>query len=140
MPKDKHDKTDKTATPEFGQVAIKWAEDVADHDYAAAHAYLTIKLTEASADEAVKRMRKAKLTSRRANDIVRAAGLTAAPLEDPGVVKDLIKVLEGRPLSPVLLINQGGTADIADGFHRVSLIYRIDPFGTVPLKLVDAGT
>jgi hypothetical protein len=26
-------------------------------------------------------------------------------------------------------------ADIADGFHRVSLVYRLDPYGPVPLKL-----
>jgi hypothetical protein len=26
-------------------------------------------------------------------------------------------------------------ADIADGYHRVSLVYRIDPLGEVPLKL-----
>ena len=139
MAKDKKDKTEKTGTPQVGSVAIKWAKEVADHDYAAALAYLSIKLTEDTADKAVARMRKAELTSRRANDILRAAGLDPAPLDDPGVVKDVIKVIEGKALSPVLLINQGGTADIADGFHRVSLIYRIDPYGVVPLKLVDAG-
>jgi hypothetical protein len=42
---------------------------------------------------------------RRANDILRAAGLTAAPLDDPGVMKDLIKVIEGTHLSPVLVIS-----------------------------------
>jgi hypothetical protein len=42
---------------------------------------------------------KARLTRRRANDILRATGLTAASLDDPGVMKDLIKVLEGQRLS-----------------------------------------
>lgn len=28
----------------------------------------------------------------------------------------------------------------ADGFHRVSLVYRVDPFGEVPLRLADAAT
>jgi len=127
------------AKSEDGQVPIKWEDDVAEHDYASAHAYLSIKLTPAETDKLVKRLQKAKLTTRRANDILRACGLTAAPLDDPGVVKDLIKVIEGKALSPVLVVGGGEGADIADGFHRVSLVYRLDPYGDVPLRLADAG-
>jgi hypothetical protein len=127
----------KPQQPDPGQVPIKWAEDVAEHDYAAAQAYLSIKLPAATADEAVARLRKAKLTQRRANDILRASGLTPAPLDDPGVVKDLIKVIEGKKLSPVLIAGGPGGTDIADGFHRVSLVYRIDPYAVVPLKLAE---
>ena len=116
-------------------VPIRWAVKVADHDYAAAEAYLSIKLDADAVDKQVKRLRAATLTTRRANDILRAAGLTAAPLDDPGVMKDLVKAIEGRELSPVLVIAGKRGADIADGFHRVSLVYRIDPFGLVPLKL-----
>ena len=133
MPKNKPHK------PDPGRVPIKWAEDVAEHDYAAAEAYLSIKLPAASVDDAVARLRKAKLTQRRANDILRACGLNPAPLDDPGVVKDLIKVIEGKKLSPVLVAGGPAGTDIADGFHRVSLVYRIDPYGTVPLKLAEAN-
>lgn len=125
--------------PERGQVAIEWGKEVADHDYAAAHAYLSLKLTEKTAENAVAHLRKAKLTTRRANDILRAASLHPAPLDDPGVVKDLIRVIEGKALSPVLVVAGASGTDIADGFHRVSLVYRIDPYGVVPLKLADAG-
>lgn len=114
---------------------IKWLDDVAVHDYAAAEAYLSLKLDSDAVSKALKRLRKAFLTRRRANDILRAAGLTAAPLDDPGVMKDLIKVLEGQRLSPVLVVSGRVSADIADGYHRVSLVYRIDPYGEVPLKL-----
>jgi hypothetical protein len=116
-------------------VRIKWAADVADHDYAAAEAYLSLKLSGKKVSEAVHRLRKSTLTARRANDILRAAGLTAAPLDDPGVMKDLIKAIQGEPLSPVLVLSGKKGADIADGFHRVSLVYRLDPYGEVPLKL-----
>ncbi len=116
-------------------VKIKWADHVADHDYAAAEAYLSLKLDEDAVAKSVQRLRKAALTTRRANDILRAAGLTAAPLDDPGVLKDLIKAIEGEQLSPVLVLSGKKAADIADGFHRVSLVYRIDPYGPVPLKL-----
>jgi hypothetical protein len=129
----------KAAKAEDVQVPIRWQDDVAEHDYAAAHAYLSLKLPAAVTDKAVTRLRKVKLTTRRANDILRASGLTAAPLDDPGVVKDLIKVIEGKPLSPILVAGGAAGTDIADGFHRVSLVYRIDPYGEVPLKLADAG-
>lgn len=116
-------------------VRVKWAAEVADHDYAAAEAYLSLKLGEEAVAKAVQRLKKASLTTRRANDILRAAGLTAAPLDDPGVMKDLIKAIEGDQLSPVLVLSGKKGSDIADGFHRVSLVYRLDPFAEIPLKL-----
>ncbi len=116
-------------------VHVKWAHEVADHDYSAAAAYLSLKLDAEDVDKTVKRLRKAPLSTRRANDILRAAGLAPAPLDDPGVMKDLIKAIEGKHLSPVLVIRGKKSADIADGFHRISLVYRIDPYATVPLKL-----
>jgi hypothetical protein len=115
--------------------SLKWLDDVAGHDYDAAEAYLSLKLDVESAGKVVKRLRKAPITRRRANDILRAAGLTAAPLDDPGVMKDLVKVIEGKELSPVLVVSGAAGADIADGYHRVSLVYRIDPYGVIPLKL-----
>jgi hypothetical protein len=114
---------------------IKWASDVAPHDYAAAEAYLSLKLGDDAVAKAVQRLRKAPLTTRRANDILRAARLTAAALDDPGVLKDLIKAIEGKELSPVLILSGKKRADIADGFHRVSLVYRLDPYTEIPLKL-----
>lgn len=116
-------------------VHIKWAAEVADHDYAAAEAYLSLKLSEDAVAKAIRRLRNAALTTRRANDILRAAALAPAQLDDPGVMKDLIKAIEGERLSPVLVLNGKKTADIADGFHRVSLVYRLDPYSEVPLKL-----
>jgi hypothetical protein len=133
MPKNKPTK------PNPAEVPIKWEKDVADHDYAAAGAYLSLKLTAAATDKAVEGLRKAELTTRRANDILRASGLEAAPLDDPGVVKDLIKVIQRKPLSPVLVLGGGDRSDIADGYHRVSLVYRLDPYGTVPLKVAAFG-
>ena len=124
-----------TNPPPATGVQINWAPEVASHDYAAAEAYLSIKLAQPKVAKLVARLRDAPLTTRRANDILRAAGLTAAPLDDPGVIKDLIKVVEGKPLSPVLVVSGKRGADIADGYHRVSLVYGIDPYADVPLKL-----
>jgi hypothetical protein len=130
MPKDRKD-------PQHPQAVhrIRWRKRVANHDYDAAEAYLSLKHGSDVVVGLVKALRDAKLTARRANDILRAAGLTAAALDDPGVMKDLIKVIEGIELSPVLVVNAHGAADIADGYHRVSLVYRLDPYGVVPLKI-----
>ena len=126
----------KDETPIAAVEQIKWREDVAEHDYGAAEAYLSLKFDEESVQKTVKKLRKASLTKRRANDILRAAGLQAARLDDPGVMKDLIKVIEGRRLSPVLVVSAEDGADIADGYHRISLVFRIDAYGEVPLKIV----
>jgi hypothetical protein len=50
-------------------------------------------------------------------------------------MKDLLKAIEGERLSPVLVLSGKKGADIADGFHRVSLVYRLDPDTEVPMKL-----
>ena len=129
MPKTKADKR------QIAGVAIRWRDDVAEHDYAAAQAYLSLRFDEHKTRDVVAELRKSLLTKRRANDILRAAGLEPAPLDDPGVMKDLIKIIEGNALSPVLMVRSARGAEIADGYHRVSLVYRIDPYGEVPLRL-----
>jgi hypothetical protein len=50
-------------------------------------------------------------------------------------MRDLIKVVSGEKLSPVLVVTLPQGADIADGYHRVSLEYHLNPFGDVPLRI-----
>jgi hypothetical protein len=114
---------------------ISWLKEVADHDYEAAVSYLSLKYGKKQAGLIAGRIRKASLTMRRANDILRATGLPPLPLSDPGVRRDLLKLLNGEKLSPVLVYDQDPGADIADGYHRVSLAYNIDPFMDIPLKM-----
>ncbi len=110
---------------------MRWKKDVAPHDYAAATSYLSIRFGEARAGKVAAELRNLPVISRRANDILRATGRTPLPLSDPGVLKDLKKVLGGERLSPILVAE----ADIADGYHRLSLAYALDPYAVVPLKL-----
>ena len=110
---------------------LRWRKDVADHDYAAASSYLSIRYGENRAQEMSEKLRKLPVIERRANDILRATQRTPLPLSDPGVLRDLQKVLAGEKLSPVLIAE----GDIADGYHRVSLAYALDPYADVPLKL-----
>ena len=110
---------------------VRWKKEVADHDYAAASSYLSIRFGESRAQEVSKKLQKLPVIHRRANDILRATRRSPLPLSDPGVLKDLQKVLAGQKLSPVLVAE----GDIADGYHRVSLAYALDPYADVPLKL-----
>ena len=75
------------------------------------------------------------VTERRANDILRASGREPLPLNDPGVLHDLVKLALGKKLSPVLVVSFDDGAEIADGYHRVSLSYALDPFAAVPLRM-----
>jgi hypothetical protein len=116
-------------------VDVPWLNDVAKHDFAAAEAYLSLRLDQSQVDEAIRDLRSTTVTTRRANDILRACSRDPLPLDDPGVMRDLIKVVSGDKLSPVLVVTLPGGADIADGYHRVSLAYRLNPFGDVPLRI-----
>src|ERR1019366_3305748 len=116
-------------------VHVKWRDQVAEHDYAAAEAYLALNLDGPAVGQVIGRLRETEPTTRRASDTRRAAGLSAAAIDDHGVMKDLIKVIRGERLSPVLVVSGKKKADIADGFHRVSLVYRIEPYAEIPLKL-----
>jgi hypothetical protein len=116
---------------EAGAQYLHWRKDVAEHDYAAAASYLSIRYGESRAEEISQQLRKLPVIQRRANDILRAVRREPLPISDPGVLRDLQKVLAGQKLSPVLVAE----GDIADGYHRVSLAYALDPFSTVPLKL-----
>ena len=110
---------------------LRWKKDVDQHDYAAASSYLSIRFGEERAGLAVQDLRKVPVITRRANDILRAIQRDPLPLSDPGVLKDLKKVLAGEKLSPILVAE----ADVADGYHRLSLAYALDAYAQVPLKL-----
>jgi hypothetical protein len=127
----------RSSNPALG---LQWLDDVVAHDFDAALAYLSLKFDDRSASAAVKHLRKAEVTRRRANDILRACGLTPLPLDDSGVRRDLLNAVSGKRLSPVLVVSTGDGGDIADGYHRVSLAYHLDPFGDVPLRIGPASS
>ena len=129
-----------TSPPSPERLGLQWLDDVADHDFDAALAYLSLKLDSKQAAAAVGHLRKAEITHRRANDILRACSLAPLPLDDPGVRRDLLNAVSGKRLSPVLVVSSDRGGDIADGYHRVSLAYHLDPFGDVPLRIGATST
>lgn len=116
----------------IGANLLKWRRTVADEDLTAAHNYLSIKVGDADATKTIARLRDENVTTRRANDILRAVGRPALPMTDPGVLGALRDVLQGEALSPVIV----GDGDILDGYHRVCLAFNLDPFDDVVLVMV----
>lgn len=132
------DNTKKAAPTTDSSSDLRWLPDVVEHDYTAAEAYLSLRLDKKQAKTLVSRLRSAKVTARRANDILRACGRDPLSLDDPGVRRDLINAVSGQKLSPVLVVAGEVGPDIADGYHRVSLAYHLNPFGDVPLRIASA--
>jgi hypothetical protein len=122
------------------QPAIRWKKDVAAHDFDAAEAFLSIRLNPVNVKHLVRLLKDATVTERRANDILRAAQCEPLSLSDPGVLRDFTTVATGKKLSPVLVVSFDEDAEIADGYHRVSLAYALDPFAAVPLRLASLSS
>jgi hypothetical protein len=119
--------------------AIRWKKDVVAHDFDAAEAFRSIRLGPEKARELVSRLKDTPLTERRANDILRASRLEPLPLNDSGVLRDLVHVVAGEKLSPVLVVSLDDGAEIADGYNRVSLTYELETFGVVPVRIASSS-
>jgi hypothetical protein len=115
----------------------EWLDDVEEKDYAAAHAYLSLKLDEAQAVSIVTALLHAPLSTRRANDVLRACGYLPLHPDDTGVRHEHAKVAMGKRLSPILVVSFTVGGDIADGFHRLSYAYHANPYAGIPMRVVD---
>ena len=121
-----------------------WKDEPDDHDYPAADDYLSLVAGEATATALIARLRDAPIVHRKAKDLLRASGLPALPADNVHVAKDLEKVDDGQPLSPVLLVRgdlrRAVALTIADGYHRICAGYHLDEDADIPCRIVDLTT
>lgn len=121
---------------------VRWLPAPEDQDYPAAERYLTLLAGDAEVGATVASLRDAPVTHQLAKDILRAAGLTLLPRDNPHVASDLAKIAAGHQLSPVLLVRgnlaAGVAAQIADGYHRVCASYYTDENTAIPIKLASS--
>jgi hypothetical protein len=119
---------------------IEWLSAPEPHDYPNARAYLLLVLSPKEVDDVLTRLQQAGITNFKAKDILRAAKLK--PLSDANrhVSRDLKKIKNGKPLSPILLVRGNLSTDtdltIADGYHRVCAAYWDDEDVEVPCQIV----
>jgi hypothetical protein len=120
---------------------VLWKDDPDDHDYPAAASYLSLLASAETVAALVEALKSAPLRHFHAKDILRVAGLSLLPVENPHVAADLGKVEKGHRLSPVLLVrgdlSENVALQIADGYHRVCASYHLDENTDIPCHLVE---
>lgn len=115
-----------------------WMPVPEDHDYAAAAAYLSLIVEPADAAALAGDLHTAPMTSFKAKDIFRASGLAMPGKDNFHVARNLEKIDEGKPLSPILLVRDPSLrkVHIADGYHRLCAVYRRSEDDDIPSKIV----
>ena len=118
-----------------------WTETPVEADYDSAMGYLSLLLPADTAQLAVQRLRNAPIVVRRANDLLRASGLSALSEDDPAVARKLKDLKRDKLLSPVLCLrgdlHQGALLTIADGYHRVCASFLLDVQADIPCRLAE---
>jgi len=120
---------------------VRWLDEPEEHDFPAAHDYLSLLTSPDEADRLVARLAAAATVHRKAKDILRAAQLPLLPADNPHVANDRDKVHHGEALSPILLVRgdlaAGARLEIADGYHRVCASYYLDENTDIPCRIAD---
>jgi hypothetical protein len=118
--------------------AIAWLAQPEAHNYPAALSYLSLIFDPKTAGKYVRRLRSAPVTQFKSKDIFRASGLSLLGVSNHFVEKDREKILEGRKLSPILLVRDtaNGRVIVADGYHRLCSVYSFDEEAPIPCKIV----
>jgi hypothetical protein len=118
---------------------VVWKNQPDEHDYPAAAAYLSLLADEALIAQLVQQLRDAPIATGKAKDLLRASRLALLGADNQHVVKDIHKVQQGTPLSPVLLVRGSLEHDlplvVADGYHRVCASYHLAENTDIPYKM-----
>jgi len=119
-------------------IDIKWLPDVEEHDYPAAESYLNLIYPDDRVTEIIAKLRIAPLVQFKAKDIFRASQLSLLGISNSRVEKDRNKILDGKSLSPLLLVRdpQNGKVVIADGYHRMCALYGFNEDAPIHCKIV----
>ena len=117
---------------------IKWLAAPREQNYTAAALYLSLAMTPAAAKSAAKRMHNARVIEFEAKDIFRASGLPLLGVSDSHVKKEMHHISKKKKLPPLLLYRDGqnNRLIIADGYHRLCAVYKVDEDAMIPCKIV----
>ena len=120
--------------------SVKWLKKPEAHDFPAAADYLDLLADAPTVQDLTDRLQAGSIVHKKAKDILRAAGLTLLPVDNPHVAADLAKIKKKQPLAPILLVRgdlaTGVHLQIADGYHRVCASYYTDENTDIPVILV----
>jgi hypothetical protein len=124
--------------PKIQPAPIRWLPNAESHDYPAAGSYLSLIHPPEAVRRMLTRLRHAPIVSFKAKDLFRASRLSLLGVSNSHVDKDREKIRKGQRLSPLLLVRDpaNGTVVIADGYHRLCAVYKIDEDALIPCKII----
>jgi hypothetical protein len=106
---------------------IIWENQPELHDYPAAESYLSLLTDPDEIARIVEQLRNAPIEQVKAKDVIRASGLPLLDRSNFHVKRDLKKIVDKKPLTPILLVRGDGANHlnliIADGYHRACAVY-----------------
>jgi hypothetical protein len=119
------------------EIEIKWLRQPEDHDYPVAKSYLRLLYDERTCVGHVDKLRRDRMSKFKAKDIFRASRLSLLGISNFHVKKDRKRIKSGQSLSPLLLIrdDKNGKVVIADGYHRLCVVYSFDEDAVIPCKI-----
>lgn len=117
----------------------RWREDVDEACFISAFKYLSLFMDAELAIFVTERLRDQRdILTIKARDLLRAAELSILDRADVHVTHELVTIVNGVKLSPVLCL-QGDRKRkplIADGYYRICAAYHCDPDAEVPVKVI----
>lgn len=117
---------------------IKWLDLPAEQDYTAAVSYLSLIYENKLAETFIDKLKFIGISNYKAKDLFRASNLSLLGISNSHVRKDARKIKTGETISPLLLVRDkaNGHVIIADGYHRLCAVYRVDEDALIPCKIV----
>lgn len=121
------------------EYSIGWKNSPEAKHYQASHDFLSLIYPANHVTAIVARLQANKICHFKAKDIIRASGLTPLSASNANVQKNLKKIGENMPLTPVLLVQDSinGKVIIADGYHRTSAVYTYDEDVEIACKITN---
>lgn len=100
--------------------------------------YLSLIYPGKRAAQLAAKLRTSKTAQFKAKDIFRASSLSLLGISNSHVQNDKQKILDGKSLSPLLLVRDevNGKVVVADGYHRLCAVYAFDEDALIPCKIV----
>lgn len=106
---------------------VTWETDPEEHDYPAAQSYLSLLADEDEIARILVQLKTGQIEQVKAKDVIRASGLPLLDRTNFHVKRDLKKIVDKKPLTPILLVRGDGAKHlnltIADGYHRACAVY-----------------
>lgn len=120
------------------EIEINWLPEPEEKNFPAAESYLGLLYDDKTVKAIVSKLEKAPVSQFKAKDIFRASGLSLLGISNSHVDKDRKKIVDGIPLSPILLVRdeRNGKVIIADGYHRMCAVYSCNEDELIPCKIV----